>query len=386
MSNTRRLNGLIIGLLFCIFLSFCFATSVHGETLPSSYRIYGDATGDGKIDSQDADLIQSHYVGNTTLSGDSFSMCDLNMNGEIDLNDLARLSKHCLVIDGTIDDNSKLIVTVYFDYGTSVGLNNKINRIWYSGNKLFNTYTDFSKDFLGDSNYTFIGWFTKPSGGSQVLGTSSVGITNQILYAHYQKNTEMEHSNSETESNDSFQSANNINRNKTITGSLRDGNDKDYYKAIAPSNGYIQFTMNRVPGGSHSVTLYDTSYKELWSKEYVYNDGTIISPMIGVPQGTFYIFVRGSNTSNYTFQLKHTSATNWETEFNEEYEQADIISSNTSVHGSLRNSNDKDYFKVNIQSNGFIQLSMNRVPGGSHSVSIYNELYSELWSKEYVYC
>lgn len=38
------------------------------------------------------------------------------------------------------------------------------------------------------ANYIFLGWFTDPSGGSQVTSATTVGITaNQTLYAHWQE-------------------------------------------------------------------------------------------------------------------------------------------------------------------------------------------------------
>jgi uncharacterized repeat protein (TIGR02543 family) len=43
---------------------------------------------------------------------------------------------------------------------------------------------------LTKSGYTFLGWFTAASGGTQIFATSRVNLTaDQIIYAHWAANT-----------------------------------------------------------------------------------------------------------------------------------------------------------------------------------------------------
>ena len=60
---------------------------------------------------------------------------------------------------------------------------------------------------------------------------------------------------------------------------------------------------------------------------------------------------------DYNFKLNYTASNEWEKEFNENYSTANAVSSNTTVYGSIRESDDNDWYKAEISKAGYISLN-----------------------------
>jgi hypothetical protein len=169
----------------------------------------------------------------------------------------------------------------------------------------------------------------------------------------------------ETELNDSFDTADLISANSSINGSLMTSGDVDYYKITVPSNGYISLTFNHdyVDSGWDYwyVTLYNTDKRELVQYSFVGNSTKNDCNSIGVPAGTYYAKVSKYYHSDVSYELKlnYTQSGAWETEFNDSFDTADLISANTSIKGSLMTSSDVDYYKITVPSDGYISLTFN---------------------------
>jgi hypothetical protein len=93
---------------------------------------------------------------------------------------------------------------------------------------------------------------------------------------------------------------------------------------------------------------------------------------IGVPSGTYYLKIEIYNNNysdiDYKIRVNHSSSSIWETEFNDQYTEADAISVNTDYYGSMRNSNDADWYKFKVSNNGYISLNFSH----SYMESSYN--------------
>jgi len=169
----------------------------------------------------------------------------------------------------------------------------------------------------------------------------------------------------ETEFNEKHSDADWITVNTDVKGSLRKQDDIDWYKAEITGNGYISlyFIHDYVDSKWNywSAYIYDANLEELAA--YVYKGSTITAVQngnIGVPAGIYYIKVTNEGTNHedvdYTIRLNYTASNEWETEFNEKHSDADWITVNTDMKGSLRKQDDIDWYKTEITENGYISL------------------------------
>lgn len=70
----------------------CFDPLDGGFEAKTDYS-YGDITHDGTVDKQDAELLDAYISGNYPLSDEDKVICDVDMNGKVDENDLYLISK-----------------------------------------------------------------------------------------------------------------------------------------------------------------------------------------------------------------------------------------------------------------------------------------------------
>lgn len=194
----------------------------------------------------------------------------------------------------------------------------------------------------------------------------------------------------ESEFNDDYATADSINTNVTYYGSLCSTNDADWYKFTVSNAGYISlgFMHDLVASGTWKATLYDTNIVELSSYSYTASQTTYSHGNIGVPAGTYYIKIGRINDSsdvNYQIKINYMESTAWETEFNDDYTTADSITMNTVYSGSLRSTNDIDWYKFTVSDAGYISLGFmhDLVASGTWKASLYDASIVELSSYSY---
>ncbi len=181
---------------------------------------------------------------------------------------------------------------------------------------------------------------------------------------------------SESESNDSYSTADTLSSGNTIKGELSSSSDIDYYKIATSSNGKLTIKFNHKHNSENGYwvvkTYYYTGSKyNVLSTNYIYlSDSEIITlPSIGaVSGGTYYVSVDyGSNSTligyDYSVSASFSSTSYYEREMNNSYQTATTISSGYSYGGNMYSSDDIDYFKFTAPSNGSINVSF----GHSHS-------------------
>ena len=69
--------------------------------------LYGDANGDGKINSQDLRRIQRHILGVATIKSHTLTAADVNMDGKVNSQDLRRTQRYILKLLKTLQPDAK---------------------------------------------------------------------------------------------------------------------------------------------------------------------------------------------------------------------------------------------------------------------------------------
>ncbi|RKJ63391.1 hypothetical protein D7Y06_14900 [Roseburia sp. 1XD42-69] len=192
----------------------------------------------------------------------------------------------------------------------------------------------------------------------------------------------------EKERNESFQTANALAVNSNVNGSIREDSDKDFYRFEISQAGYVNFDFGHTYVDSDrnywNITIFNGSYEELISRDA---DGKTLNrsyAVVGVPAGIYYVRVTKSYWSDAAYNLKvnYTPASDWETELNENFETSDFISMDTYVNGSIKDDNDKDYYKLDVQRPGFISIAFGHdVVNSDNSlwkVRLYDASFQEL--------
>lgn len=168
----------------------------------------------------------------------------------------------------------------------------------------------------------------------------------------------------EKEKNDSYQTANAISTNSVINGSIRESGDQDFYKIDIPQTGYVNFDFGHTYVDSDSefwtISIYNGSYEWIFSRN---SKGKLLNQsyaMIGIPAGIYYVKITAMRYSwsdiTYNLKVNYTPVLDWETELNENFGTSDTIAMDTYINGSIKDNDDKDYYKLDVQRPGYISI------------------------------
>ena len=181
----------------------------------------------------------------------------------------------------------------------------------------------------------------------------------------------------ETEINNTKDTADVITTGQTVHGTVRDRfpltekarEDFDYYKFTLAKPGWITVSFSHDPvtdstaeGALWQLSLRTSEWVNLFHDKYQRNEtGEDVSPKIGLPAGTYYIFV-GNNrqlyvttwnysAAEYRIRVDYTEDDSWEAEPNDTIDTAQEISTGVFIHGTLFYTGDykyKDYFRFTV--------------------------------------
>lgn len=170
----------------------------------------------------------------------------------------------------------------------------------------------------------------------------------------------------ETENNNSQSTADTIQPNQSINGNISSRDDVDWYKVTLNSDCYISLTLSHSyidsGYGYWEINFFNASKSINHTMVVEGNSTSKRTCRIGLPRGTYYIQVSDEyrqSSINYNLRVNYVSVDYWETENNDSFGSADSIAPNKSVSGSLPTSNDNDYYKFTLGSNGYISLTLN---------------------------
>ena len=171
----------------------------------------------------------------------------------------------------------------------------------------------------------------------------------------------------ESEFNDEVGTADLITVNQTYYGGIMEDRDVDYYRFQTNSAGVISLSFGKGydKDSYHgwNVTLYNSSQSELMSREYrCGNAETETTCKVGVPAGTYYIKVERraytyQSDATYSLKVNYSASSTWESEFNNEIGQADLIAVGTYYSGTIMEDNDIDYYRFTVPKTSYVNIS-----------------------------
>jgi hypothetical protein len=195
--------------------------------------------------------------------------------------------------------------------------------------------------------------------------------------------------------NSSSASAQAISLNTSVTDSLVDRSDVNWYKFEIKDAGYFEAKLgpsslanaDNISMG-WDLYIYDSSYTKIQYKGGITSSYT--GAKLAFEKGTYYVKVAGSSYGapvdcKYDLQVAFTSATDWESEYNNESGKADTITENDMVRGSLYTADDVDWYKISITTTGY--FTINFAPDSSTNADdisfgwdlyVYDSSYNEI--------
>jgi len=149
-------------------------------------RLPGDVDGDGKVDLFDALLIAKHTTDEISLEGDSLIHADVDLNKKSNTDDIVAILRALTGGYGVDLLSNKFELTVYGNglAGDSYTVDVDI----YGG-----SYTDAGVKMPSRAGYKFLGFFTRPYGGTQVKLNGNIQYntsqrSHQAIYAQWEIN------------------------------------------------------------------------------------------------------------------------------------------------------------------------------------------------------
>ena len=188
-------------------------------------------------------------------------------------------------------------------------------------------------------------------------------------------------SSAESESNDTYSSADVLSVNGTISGKMGTDNDIDFYKITTSSTGKLTVKFNHTYVDNSSVywNIYLYYYTEGQLKELSYkkvygtSSETINFSTIGtVSSGTYYVKITTyyDATTKYNYSVNNTfvATSYYEKEFNDSFATATAMNLNSSYGGYMNNDNDSDFYKITTSYNGKLVVNFKHTFVDSSSV------------------
>ena len=209
----------------------------------------------------------------------------------------------------------------------------------------------------------------------------------------------------ESESNDTYDTANTAVSGTTYSGDIRTYSDVDYFKTSLSANGYINVKLTHpVVSGQETTNMFVLSvirkvdkdqYTEVYTTKIRGGDTSISTPNLGLPKGEYYIKIAGtgnttgtllSGTSypvNYDVCIIAKTASDREVESNDSAATANTVKNGKTYYGSTSSSSDKDYYKIKMSKAGYLQIKFGHKNSQStascYNVVLYNKDNSEIY-------
>lgn len=203
----------------------------------------------------------------------------------------------------------------------------------------------------------------------------------------------------EKENNDTMGAANAIASGVTYGGDLRNSGDVDYFLLTDKKDGYLSLDFSHtVVSGWETENVYKITVIRKGQTGAVYTgyvkggETSWKSPNIGLAADSYYIAVEpaatlGSAVANgflgscYPADYKMTATwknkSAWEKESNNAFTAANAIQSGKVCYGSIAFESDKDYYKITLKKNGFLQFKLSYKNAGTlespYQISVCNK-------------
>ena len=172
------------------------------------------------------------------------------------------------------------------------------------------------------------------------------------------------------------------------SGAVSGNNRHNFYKMNLSASGRI-----RIKSNAHmsriNYRIYDATGREIWNHYEDWNSGSEIAvtdTTADLTSGTYYLEVYADYaTGTYDFTVSYTNAneTFKETQggTNNSIAQANKISLGTTYQGQIAQNDEKDFYKIDLQTSGTLTLQSN---ANIHKLSykIYDKDGAEVWGSD----
>ncbi len=209
----------------------------------------------------------------------------------------------------------------------------------------------------------------------------------------------------EKESNDTTSLANTIVPGETYGGDIRSTSDVDYFTLTTTEKGYLGLDFEHTAiSGWETLSVYKITVSRNGQSGAVYTgyvkggDTTFTMPNLGLPADTYYIKIEPAATistsllggsvsscypADYSIKVNWQNASNWEEEINDTISTANAIKSGTTYNGSIATTDDKDYYKVEMNKKGYLQFKFTHANTGNtathYRISVLNSAGSNIY-------
>lgn len=169
----------------------------------------------------------------------------------------------------------------------------------------------------------------------------------------------------EEEFNDSLQTANVILPNKEIIGSIHNYEDVDYYKFTLNEKGSLKLNLKHDQYDEYvmiKVRLLDENNKMITEFTSNGEDINSYSDKVRLPKGKYFVKIEHESGQYKSLQYKlnliyNAENENYESEPNNYVQDANYIQCNKEYTGNRQAYDDKDYYKVHLDSGSKIRVN-----------------------------
>ncbi len=184
---------------------------------------------------------------------------------------------------------------------------------------------------------------------------------------------------SELESNDEKEQANELKLGEDMKGFFQEKGDEDWYKLTVnvPGKNIIRIDLSAVPDVDSGIEIYDEQERSLKISDTGEEGEAEAIINLGVTEGIYYIKVRAYEMNqNDSYTLKTQLTGPWqegqEFELNDQKEQANELKLGESIEGFFQEEDDKDWYIVTVPEEGLdiLVIELSAVP----QVNLYIKL------------
>ncbi len=155
-----------------------------------------------------------------------------------------------------------------------------------------------------------------------------------------------------------------MNTNQSITDSIG-GYDIGYYSFTLKNASKVSFTFKQhaqyeVEGSAVSITVKNEKNECVFYNEFNNKTSVQQTANTGLPAGTYYISIDKSiyKSVEYDFKVNASSAANWETEYNDNKENADQLNLNKEYFGAFSGNDVADWYKFELKEASVVSFRM----------------------------
>ena len=192
----------------------------------------------------------------------------------------------------------------------------------------------------------------------------------------------------ESEPNNQFDDADEIDLlglTGTIQGRISSVGDVDFYKVEISRSGVFNIEVTNVPFNiDMRVTMYLPDQSEFWTWQNV-NGGSVIFNQLTCSAGTYYFRLRdfsfGGQASGELYSLKISLDTSDIYECNNSFNDATLVTLDSTINAQINSVNDVDFYRVEIPRSGVFNVEVTNVPFNiDMRVTMYLPDQSEFWT------